>query len=111
MCIRDSSGSGQERASDGTGGSRSNNENHIPHTKMGGTGRPVARDGKNERNGSKRGGWMLQSSQDGKTEILVYTVMSIYTKEEFVCVARLSSRSQQRPSYCWSSPERPHRET
>src|ERR1035441_2365299 len=55
----------------------------------------------------------VQPSQDGKTEILVYTVMSIYTKEEFVCVARLSShsRSQRRPSYCWSSPERPHRET
>src|ERR1035437_6296285 len=50
-------------------------------------------------------------SQDGKTEILVYTVMSIYTKEEFVCTEKLSShaRSQRRPSYCWSSPERPHR--
>src|ERR1017187_9978879 len=33
---------------------------------MGGTGRPVARDGKNERNGSKRGGWMYNRARMAK---------------------------------------------
>ena len=48
--------------------------------------------------------------QAAKSEI--QAVMSVSTKEECVCAAKPSShsRSQWRPSCCWSSPERPHRE-
>src|ERR1019366_5547680 len=67
----------------------------------------------NERNGSKRCGWKYPIGcwPEWQDEILVYTTMSVYIKEEFVCAEKLSSRSQRRPSYCWLSPERPHRET
>jgi len=51
--------------------------------------------------------WVLPQNNN-----LGYTVMSVSTKEEFVCTAKPSSHphSQWRPSCCWSSSERPHRE-
>src|ERR1039457_2987869 len=49
---------------------------------MGGTGRPVARDGKNERNLSKRGGWMYNRARMAKRKS-----WNVYLHQGGICMS------------------------